>query len=405
MLDIRLSASAIGDYKACPTRYKLHDLYGLKLEKEKDSLRIGHNWHRCHEILGMIPQGKCPSCLKHEEIRDNCYLCDGKGVLPIDLMDSVVRFINYAYKDIPDNKTHDEWEVERIKMLYSLSAYRWYYGEEDDFEIVGEEIKFELPILNPQTRKKIGKAVFAGKIDELVRHKKTGLIYIRERKSTSKSLSDSTYWERLRIDDQITGYLYGIRRFQQAGGLEPYGISADDPLVEGIYYDVWHKPSIAPKALSQKDSKEFIESGIYCGEEFEVREDDLGMTGKAPVITVNNVPTIMTFGKKQGTFSIFETTEMYGARLIQDISERPEFYFEQRPIPRTDDQLVQFEQDLAKYVALIRYTDDHDLWWLNDRACENPFYCDFRNLCHGGTIIGPDDCPEGFKKYERNNSN
>ena len=57
LLDIRLSASAIGDYKACPERYKLHYLYGLKQEKEKDSLRIGTNWHYCHEILGMVSQG------------------------------------------------------------------------------------------------------------------------------------------------------------------------------------------------------------------------------------------------------------------------------------------------------------------------------------------------------------
>ena len=41
-------------------------------------------------------------------------------------------------------------------------------------------------------------------------------------------------------------------------------------------YDVWHKPGIKPKKLSQGDSKQFVEDGVYFDEVFEVSQGDDG---------------------------------------------------------------------------------------------------------------------------------
>lgn len=397
MNEIKLSTSAIGDFKSCPMRYLFSKIYGLQPEKEKDVFRVGGNWHKCHEILNMIPQSKCPSCLKHEEIRENCYLCAGEGILPIDMMDSVLRFLNYAYKTVPDGKTAEQWEVERIQILYSLSGYQWYYGTDSPFEVVATEVKFDLPVLNPNNHRALPNVRNKGFIDELIRDKETRLVYIRERKSTSRDIADTKYWDRLRTDEQISNYLYSARICQRLGLLEQYGIAKDDPLIEGIFYDVWHKPSIKPKFLTQGDSAVFVESGEYFGEKFTINLDAREMDGTPVGPVINGIPAIINLGKKEGTFAIYETPEMYGTRLLSDIAERPDFYFAQRPIARNDRQLEKFEQDLAKYAEIIRYFEKKDLWYTNDRACESPFYCDFRSFC--GQPIGPTDIPIGFTKY------
>lgn len=393
--EIRLSASSIYAYKSCPTRYLYNYIYGLQPLKDKDSFRIGTNWHRCHEVLEMLPQGKCPDCFRHEELRDDCPLCEGTGTLPSNMMEAVIRVLNKMYANIPADKTRDEWETERTKLLYSLSGHRWYYAKQY-FETIADEVKFELPIRNPESGRPIGKAKFIGKVDRLVRDKHSGLIYIFERKSTSKSLDDSKYWSRLELDDQVTGYLYGMRMAQLYGHLEKYGIRKDDPLIEGVYYDVWHKPGIAPKFLTQKDSKAFVESGEYCGEGFEV-----AVGAGIDAIAVNDTDVAINLGKKEGTFAILETQEMYGARLLKDINENPAAYFAQRPIARTDDQLLKFERDLVKLVKILRYIETNDLWTDDSYACSSPFKCDYYNLCHSGQCIGPNDTPDGFRKYIR----
>lgn len=401
MQEIRLSPSAIQAFKSCPLKFLYGNFYGLQPEKEKDSYRIGTVWHRCLEILGMLPQGRCPDCFKQEELDSVCYLCEGSGVLPSDLMDAVTHYLNKVYETVPENKTHDQWEVERIQILYSLSGYRWLFPDiHQRYKTMASEIKFEFPIYYPNSRRKVPKACIVGKIDELIQDTNTGLYYIRERKSTSRSLDGTQYWGRLQKDVQVTTYLWGARKMQMLGQLEQFGIRRDESLIQGIWYDVWHKPSIAPKMLSQKDSKEFVETGEYFGEKFNIvnKIDNIF----SPVF-INDVQAITTPGKKEGTFTIFETPEMYGVRLLNDIVIRSEFYFQQREIPRTDQQLEDFEKRLPKICGLIRTTETNDWWDENDMACENPYHCDFKDICYSGLNVGPDDMPEGYKKYEKNN--
>jgi len=407
MQEIRLSASSISDFRACPMRYLYNYVFGLQPEKEKDSFRIGNIWHRCHEILEMIPQGKCPACLRREEIRANCYLCNGTGVLPADLMESVIRYLNYKYKTVPENKTYDDWQTERINILYSLSGYKWHYPDmANRFQSMAAETRFDLPVLNPGTNKRLGKAKIVGKIDEIIQDTETGLYYIRERKSTSQSLEGTTYWTKLQRDIQVTTYLYGARRSQMLGRLEKFGIMRDEPLIQGVWWDAWHKPSIAPKMLSQADSKEFVKTGEYFGEKFNIRKVNRAVRdGFVIDYEVNEVFVKSSPGKKEGTFSIFETPEMFGARLLSDIATRPDFYFQQREVSRTDEQLEQFEIELMKMVQLIRAVESKNLWYHNTRACESPFHCDFKDICYSGMELNEEDCPEGYKKYIREEKN
>ena len=388
MMQIRLSATSIQDFEECRLRFLYRYLYGLRPMEDKTSQRIGEAWHGMHEIIRMVPQSKCPKCLKREAVRDDCYLCGGTGILPADLMDAVVRYINYCYAEVPERMTAEEWETERITLLYCFSGYRWLY-QTDQFETIGSEIWFNIPIINPETRREFRDACLVGKVDHLLRHKGSGLLYIGERKSTSKDLADASYWNRLDQDVQITSYLYALRMAQLRGELRQYGVSEKDPLVYGIWYDVWHKPGIKPKTLTQADTLEFLKTSTYYLEKFRIVTEN-------GAISVNDKSALIVPGKK--TDAIVETPEMFGARLLDDISERPSFYFEQREIPRNHEQLLDFERDLARYVKAIRAYEQEDLWTPNCRSCESPFRCDYRSICQRHLKVGPNDTPDGFVK-------
>jgi len=402
MQPLRLSVSTIQDFKACPLRHLYRKEYGLQPIREKDSTRIGKIWHRCHEILEMLPQGRCPDCFREEELQPDCYLCEGTGVLPVDLMAAVMRYLNVTYAEVPENKTHNQWATERIIVLYSLSGYRWFFPDMyQRFKPMANEIWFELPVFNPDTGKKLSKAVEVGKIDGIIQDTETGLYYIKERKSTGWTIEGTKYWDKLKIDPQITSYLRAARIYQMTEQLEKFGIMWDDPLIQGVWYDVWRKPQIAPKKLSQADSKKFVETGEYFGEQFNIGKQHVPDEVGDRCIVINGQLVTYNPGVKEGTFSIFETPEMFGARLLSDIAERPDFYFVQREIPRTDLQIEKYERDLFKQAQIIRHIKEKELWVPNDRACEVPFRCDFKDICYAGIELGPDDVPEGFERYEK----
>ena len=374
MQEIRLSPSAINQYQLCPLSYLYSYIYKLKPKKDKDSTRIGTHWGKCHEILGFVPQGKCPDCLRREEIRADCYLCNGTGVLPADLMEAAYRYLDWAYETVPEHKTHEQWETERIKVLYVVSAYQWLYAD-SPFKIVASEVWYDLPIVDPDTNKKIPGAKTVGRLDHIVQDKTSGLYYVMERKSTSQSLTTQRYWNYLERNVQTVSYLWAARICQKLGRLEKYGIKRDDPLIEGVWYDVWHKPDINPRKVYKKELNEWEESGLYCGEKFDDCPD-------------------------------FETPQMYGARLMADMAERPDHYFARREFALSDDQLEAFQQKQAVQAKRIRHDLDKDWWVAHEGSCETPFVCEFWPVCSQGVKIGPLDVPEGYtKRDEKNTSN
>lgn len=370
--ELRLSASANGNFLACERRYQLSDLYDLTQDKDKDSTRIGGSWHRAHELLELKAGVVCPDCQRHEAIDPQCCVCGGTGYVLPDPMDRVARYLTQAYAVVPDNRTYDEWETERVTLLYSLSGHRWLYAEtEPRWETIGSEIKITIPVINPQTGRKMPKTVFVLKVDRLVRDRNTSLVYVWERKSTTYPITSEDYWQGLMHGDQISGYLYGIRFAQANGQLERYGIRHDDSPVAGAFCDVWHRPDIAPKRVSKADLKMLVETGEYCGTKVTAPPE-------AEVV--------------------IETPEMFGARLLADIAERPEHYFAQREVSRTDAELGRFQRRIWQIARQIRYVEKQGLWVCNPASCQSKFRCEFMELCRSGVEVGPEDAPVGYRK-------
>ena len=394
----RMSASLISTFKACAMRCNFKYALGIRPIEDTDSQRQGTNWHRCLEIMGKrSDDGLCHDCLALDTQDPNCPFCEGTGRLLEDPMDAVIRYLDKIYATVPMSKTKDEWLAERVILLYSLAGYNWHYVD-DNYEVVAEELKFRLPLRNPATHRALPNVVIDGKIDKIVRSPE-GIYYIDEHKSTSKAIESDDYWNHLNLDTQTRLYPWATRQMQLAGDLVPYGIKPDDPLISGVRLDVWHKPGIRPKKLTQADSKKFVETGEYYGEKFEVKveEGPMVLPNEKRGCLVNGEQAEVEPGKKEGTFAIRETPEMYGNRLLQDIGERPEYYFARREINRTEAEFEQLEWQMYNIYKTLKGLEKNNAWWMDETQCEATFKCPYIPICYNNVTPDPKNPPEGFE--------
>ena len=389
MSQIVLSASAINDFRACPIRWRNAYLYGLRPIVDKDSLRQGSVWHRCLALLSSKPGGECVQCSG-----ETCQICGGTRKLPDNLLDAIITYVNQEYSEVPPNKTYEDWVIERAIILSSLMAFHHHYSGVE-YKVIANEIRFEMPLYSPENGGQPfskDEVVIHGTIDQLLRDK-DGNIIIREFKSTSKSLDDEEYWGHLSLDVQTLIYLMATQYLQQTGKLEIYGIRKDNRLAAGLLYNVWHKPQIRPSWLTQGDSKKFVETGEYCRQKFGIT----GLYKSGESCFVNNEIALIKPGAKEGTFAIYETPQMFSARLFQDISERPTFYFQQREIARTGQDLKCFWHDLYNMYKTMRAVLEHNWFYPCEKQCYATFKCDYMNLCNNHVEIDFAHPPDGFE--------
>ena len=391
---VHVSASFIRAYNKCNWLCYLKYYLGLRTIHDTDPQRFGNRWHTCQEILGRSP-GVCTDCAQKATNDPECPFCGGVGFIPEDRMALVVDYLNKYYAEVPPNKDRIEWLTERAKIMYGMAAYNWYYSE-DEYKTLATELEFSLPVKNPATGRTLPNCKLVGKIDKLVQNR-NGIVMIMEHKTTSSSLgSDSTFWGNLRLNTQISMYVYAAQQLQLAGDLEIYGIKATDPLIQDCVFDGLRKPGIAPKKLSQKDSKEFVETGEYCGQKFKVMKA-VGKDGRILGIDVDGEPAEIEPGKKFGTFTVCETPEMYGMRLMTDMSERPEFYFGRREIPRTQQDIENFQKKIYNVYQGYKFMCRTETWSKDEDQCEATYACEYMGLCYNNVDPTVGDIP-GFKR-------
>ena len=385
----RLSASWINEFKACPMRCYYKYILGLRPIEKTDALRMGTNWHKLLEIMELKQGGLCPDC-HPGDVTDNCPLCDGTGVFQNSPMDAAIRYIDLVYAEVPPNKAREEWLIEKTILIYSLSAYNWYYSEANELKTIDSEMPFEIPLYNPETGKALPNVKVVGKIDALVEDT-GGHQFVKESKSTTKAIDpDSDFWKHLSLNVQCNMYPLATQILTGKTG--------------GVIYDAWHKPGIKPKKLTQADSKEFVKTGKYCEQKFKrVAESvTLGPERKSCILIAGKEVQVEP-GKKEGTFTIKETPEMFGARLLQDITERPEFYFARKEIAVIESDIERFKWELYNIYQTARNMDKNNCWYTNDQACEATFHCTYRKFCYNNIKFNRDsfkdenNIPDGFR--------
>lgn len=377
-----LSASAIGAFKACPQRFRLMYREGIREAEDTESQRMGTNWHALHEVY-------MNAWTEHQD-EDKAF-------------DTAVQHLNEQYSICPDNKPLEDWEVERQKLLVSFMAYLWYW-QDDPIEPLQSEVAFKLPAHSPRTGMPLPlkEQARVGKIDMVGRWR--GMVGNVERKSTSKSLDpESDFWERSQKDTQVSMYALAFQDMREHG-LEHYGLDGIDPEAErfgNTLYDVWRKPTMRPAKLSQKDTAEFLESGQYFDVDFEVQINYKDDGESIHSILVDGWGAEFEFGKS-GKPAIREVPPMYGARLLDDIFNRPEYYFARKEIPRTAKDLRNFRVELFNILQAMKLYDKHGVWFENEQQCRATFPCPMIPICYGpgANAICNDqaDVPNGLKR-------
>ncbi len=398
MKKLILSASSIGAFKSCPVRFKNAYVLGIRPIEDKESQRIGTFWHLLLETASLVPGSECPNELCHMyDIPEPCPICNDAKVVPSDIMEAITRVLNKAYEGIEFNDPGAK-EIERVTLLHALAGYRWHYNNQLE-PVVATEQYFSLPLLNPQTGHPVPDVFIKGRIDKLI--EVANGVAVKEHKSTSKSIDpDSTYWGHLNLDVQTTMYIYAARRMQIGEDVHTWdrGMLDISPLINTVKYDVYHKPTIRPKKLTQGDSKKFVADGMYMGQKFEV-VTGIPEPGYKELLhpAVNGVQAYLESGAKPGTFTIRETPDMFGARLLKDITERPEFYFRCIELTRTDAELKAFEQELYDIAQNMMFMIRSGRFYTNEHACEATFRCDYIEQCYNRVQVDQDHVPDGMK--------
>jgi hypothetical protein len=226
-------------------------------------------------------------------------------------------------------------------------------------------------------------------------------LLIGENKTTSRPIdSGSTYWARLRKDTQSKFYIVAARDMQAAGR----GMNEVADQVSGLLHDVFHKPQISPKKLTQAESAEFVQTGEYCGQKFEIAGWTLtcmaDMIAKLVALRVDGVQAEVEPGKKEGTFALRETPGMFGARLFQDMTTDPAKYFARREIAFTDAELKDFEYQVWALQKMMNEMERTGYWYENENQCEatGSFKCSFCPICYNNVDVFNGQTPPGYKR-------
>lgn len=381
---IHLSATAISAFKACPQRFRLGYREGLRVDRDTYSQRMGTNWHALHEVYAAaLTEG---AELHHDEwviekVREYA-------------LNAVIALLNQRYENMPAWVKSADWALERQTLLTSFFGYLWYW-QNDPVEVLASEVAFHLPLHEPRTGMPLSteSVVRVGKIDHLIRWH--GAVCNLERKSTSRSIdSDSDYWETSKKDTQVSQYALAFQDMVNANVEELRGLDLTAASRMGnTLYDVFHRPTITPCWLTQAETTAFIKTGVYQETTFNVHQPT------AVDVFVEGVKVERENGKKG--FSIKESVEMFGARLLQDIYARPEHYFARREIARTDAEIREFRGELFAIYQAMQAFAKGDFWFSNEKQCRATFPCQYIPICYGSgarAVCDGTTTPAGFKR-------
>ena len=102
-----------------------------------------------------------------------------------------------------------------------------------------------------------------------------------------------------------------------------------------------------------------------------------------------------------------ETPEEFGKRLVADIGERPDHYFQRREVPRLEDDLAQYRAELWEHAQLLmairhraaRLADPSTAWFRNvsKLTCG---HCEYAGFCFDCPRVDPANLPSGFQRLE-----
>lgn len=127
----------------------------------------------------------------------------------------------------------DAFDHARAEAMMVGYDCRW-LPDADRYDVLATEIEFRAPLINPETGAASRTYQRGGKLDGMIRERyDLQRTLVREHKTAGEDIGPgSTYWRKLAMDGQVSGYLAG-------------SVALGIPC-EGVLYDVLRKPALKP---------------------------------------------------------------------------------------------------------------------------------------------------------------
>lgn len=210
--------------------------------------------------------------------------------------------------------------------------------------------------------------------------------WVFEHKTSSEDVRPgSTYWKRLTLDAQCSNYDDGARALGYAD-------------LRGIIYDVVKKPATRPAKATPIEARKYTEPKSRackaCGKKnaspaphFEdVKNDDGSMRSVACVdgrIVTDAGGRLYANMREED-----ETPEEYFWRLIEEIGNDPEKYYQRGEVVRLEDDRNENAADVWAIGEQIRHAEKTGRWPRNVDACDQyGSFCAYWPVCSGETTI------------------
>jgi hypothetical protein len=233
----------------------------------------------------------------------------------------------------------DPFELVRAEELLRGYHFRWL---DAPVRAIGVEVEFRAPLVNPDTGAKSRTFDRAGKIDVLV--EMDGRVKLMEHKTTTLDISPgSDYWKRLKIDDQVSGYMEGAKSLGHQ--------------VNECVYDVACRPLLRPFEATPEASRRYRKDGALDARQH--AED--------------------------------ETPEAFRLRLGEAIAKEPERYYARGEVVRLDDETYAHAWDTWHTAREMRASEVAGIHPRNPGACvQYGRTCAYWPCCVGeGSIDDP----------------
>lgn len=233
-------------------------------------------------------------------------------------------------------------------------------GDFSEFEVLGVEEAFLLPVVNPASDRASRYFLRAGVLDLRLRRRSTGGLVIVDHKSMAGRIDE--FRNHLELDEQATGYWVAAE--------EKFG----EP-VEAFLYNGLVKAAPKPPRVVQAKAKA---DACACGRD--LLFDDKTGKPKAHALSAakNQATTLKLFTAAMAEHGVAPDDPRY-TEILADLAANPTPYY-------TRDWIARTPQDLADYRADV-YECSREM--RTGRAYRNPdrqrcSWCEYRSICPPG---------------------
>ncbi|MDB4997094.1 MAG: nuclease superfamily protein, partial [Myxococcaceae bacterium] len=284
-------------------------------------------------------------------------------------------------------KDTDAYELAKADAMITGYHHRW---KDADLEVLAVEAPFECELINPLTGAPSKTYRLGGKIDAVVRLP-DGRVAVVEHKSSAEDVSGgSVYWQKLRIDAQVSNYLAGARSI---------GFDATECI-----YDVARKPTAVPRLATPEEKREYTKPRTKLCPECKKKNAPPAphtiTTDAGDVQCVDSIVLTFRGGELYANQrATDETPDEYRARILKEqIGPEPEKYFIRGDVVRLKNEREEAAYDLWSTARAMREAELAQRWPRNPDACfryGRP--CTFFAVCSGAASL---DDPTLFRIAE-----